>query len=144
LQELRSQSFDFGAGRLAHGIASQPLPASLLEFFRPAIVARVQILVDAFPAAKLGYAVSPRNTAITIRTFFSAEYCRRMARRIFRTVFSASSDAAPLRSHRPFHRGTMGSLSPFLNRAFLPYRRQGRDRPILPKFSGPFDDTPEI
>jgi hypothetical protein len=70
LQELRSQSFDFGAGRLAHGIASQPLPASLLEFFRPAIVARVQILVDAFLAAKLGYAVSPRNTAITIRPFF--------------------------------------------------------------------------
>src|SRR5271166_5420601 len=35
---------------------------------------------------------SPRSPAITIRTFSSAEYCRRVARRISRTAFSASSD----------------------------------------------------
>src|ERR1700731_770931 len=35
---------------------------------------------------------SPRRPAITIRTFSSAEYCRRVARRISRTAFSASSE----------------------------------------------------
>src|SRR4029077_639771 len=36
--------------------------------------------------------VSPPRPAITIRTFSSAEYCRRVARRMSRTAFSASSD----------------------------------------------------
>src|ERR1700736_486624 len=35
---------------------------------------------------------SPRSPAITILTFSSAEYCRRVARRISRTAFSASSE----------------------------------------------------
>src|SRR5271156_2718037 len=35
---------------------------------------------------------SPRSPAITIRTFSSAEYCRRVARRMSRTAFSASSE----------------------------------------------------
>ena len=36
---------------------------------------------------------SPRSPAITIRTFSSAEYCRRVARRIARTRFSVSSES---------------------------------------------------
>src|SRR6516162_2572535 len=35
---------------------------------------------------------SPRRPAITIRTFSSAEYWRRVARRMSRTAFSASSE----------------------------------------------------
>src|ERR1019366_5839226 len=35
---------------------------------------------------------SPRRPAITIRTFSSAEYCRRVARRMSRTAFPASSE----------------------------------------------------
>src|SRR5258708_37614013 len=36
---------------------------------------------------------SPRRPATTIRIFSSAEYCRRVSRRISRTRFSASSDS---------------------------------------------------
>jgi len=36
---------------------------------------------------------SPRRPAITMRIFSSAEYCRRVARRISRTRFSASSES---------------------------------------------------
>src|ERR1700719_1994354 len=36
---------------------------------------------------------SPRRPAITIRIFSSVEYCRRVARRISRTRFSAASES---------------------------------------------------
>src|SRR6266853_5019966 len=36
---------------------------------------------------------SPRRPAITMRIFSSAEYCRRVARRISRTRFSASAES---------------------------------------------------
>ncbi len=48
---------------------------------------------ELMPSLRHGSAMlsSPRRPAITIRTFSSAEYCRRVARWMSRTVFSAAS-----------------------------------------------------
>ena len=67
----------------------QPLLARLQEVLRPAII---EVLVDALLGHSSAMLSSPRRPAITIRTFSSAEYCRRVARRMSRTAFSASSE----------------------------------------------------
>jgi hypothetical protein len=81
------QPCDFVAGGGAGGIA--PFLARRQEFLRPPII---QILL--MPSWRHSSAMlsSPRTPVLTMPTFSSAVYCRRGARRISRTTFSASSD----------------------------------------------------
>ena len=88
---MRLDRLNLVAGRFAGGIPCQPLLAGLQEIFRPAVV---EILVDPFLAAQLGDTLLTAQPAITILTFSSAEYCRRVARRISRTVFSAAAESS--------------------------------------------------
>src|SRR5258708_7826269 len=87
---LRLDLLDLVAGRFPRRIARQPLLARLQEVLRPTVV---KILVNAFLAAQFSDAVLAAQTRNTMRIFSSAEYCRRVARRISRIRFSASSES---------------------------------------------------
>jgi len=71
-------------------------PTGTTTYFLPRRIGigRAMELVLLIPSLRHSSATlsSPRNRAITIRTFSSAEYWRRVARRISRTVFSAASE----------------------------------------------------
>jgi hypothetical protein len=93
LMAIRWQALDFIAGRFTCGIASQPLFARLQEVLGPAIV---EVLVNPSLRHSSATLSSPRKPAITIRTLSSAEKCRRVARLMSRTAFSASSDCVSI------------------------------------------------
>src|SRR5205807_10585333 len=67
---------------------SEPFLARLQELLRPTIV---EVLIDLFLAAQLSNAVLAAQAFQHERIFSSAEWRRRVARRISRTVFSALS-----------------------------------------------------
>ena len=85
---LLAQAFNLARGRLAPGVAGEPLLARFQKLFRPAVI---QTLGDALAAAQGGDLSSPRRPDTTIRIFSSALYCLRVLRRISRTVLSAGS-----------------------------------------------------
>ena len=80
---LLAQAFNLARGRLAPGVAGEPLLARFQKLFRPAVI---QTLGDALAAAQGGDLSSPRRPDTTIRIFSSALYCLRVLRRISRTV----------------------------------------------------------
>jgi len=85
---FRPYAFDLIVSGFAHRVAGQSLLARLQKLLGPPIV---EILVDPFLAAELRDAVLAPQSRITFRTFSSAVYCRRVARRrISRTTLSAS------------------------------------------------------
>ena len=74
------------AGGRTRRVARQSPLAGLQELLRPAVI---EALGNTFPAAQFGNAGLPRRPSRTMRIFSSAEYCWRVARRMF---FKSRSD----------------------------------------------------
>ena len=85
---LLAQAFNLARGRLAPGVAGEPLLARFQKLFRPAVI---RTLGDAPRRHKAAMLSSPRRPDTTIRIFSSGVYCLRVLRRISRTVLSAGS-----------------------------------------------------
>src|ERR1700732_4961901 len=89
---LATQVLHLVRGCCAGRIAGEPLLPGLKEVFRPAVI---QILDDPSRRHSSAMLSSPRRPSRTMRIFSSAENCRRVARRMSFTTFSAGSFTGP-------------------------------------------------
>lgn len=87
---LRAQILDLARRGLALGVPGQPLLAGLQELLRPRVIKAISAISSRRHSSAIE--CSPRRPDNTIRTFSSAEYRFRVARRIARTCSTAVSD----------------------------------------------------
>jgi hypothetical protein len=89
---LTAQILHLVRGRCARRVAGEPLLPRIEEILRPAII---QVLDDSLAPAQFGDALLAAQAFSTMRIFSSAKNCRRVARRMSFTTFSAGSFTNP-------------------------------------------------